>query len=236
MSTLHGSISKLTENSKVLFDTLGHVSSNIANYNTNGYKAQRFETYMMPGGVVHGAVRTDQSAGALMATFRELDIGGEGMGIIPVTNKQGEVAYSRGGSLGVNSEGYLVSGGKWLVGGGIKLPANYDKIKIKPNGTVLTLDSKENTFKEIGKIPLVNFKNPEELEIKEGNIVKPTEESGKAELVLDHSKIKQGKIEKSNVDAYALINETLRINASVLASSKFIKALDNIYRESISLR
>ena len=236
MTTIHGSISKLVDNSKIMFESLGCISSNIANYNTNSYKAQRFETFMKAGGVIQGVVRTDHSAGDLMATFRELDVGIEGMGYIPVTGKKGEVSYIRGGSFAVNSEGYIVSNGDMIVGGGIKLPVNYEKIKIKPDGTVLTSSSKENIFKEIGKIPVVTFKNPEGLAIEEGNLVKQTAESGKAELVLNHTKLKQGKIEKANIDPFFMINETLRINASILSSSKFIKLLDNMYRESISLR
>lgn len=236
MTTIQGSISKLVDNSKVMFESLGHISSNVANYNTNCYKAQRFETYMKPGGSVEGAVRIDQSAGAHMATFRELDVAIEGQGFIPVTSKHGEVAYTRGGSFAINSEGYIVSTNGWLVGGGIKLPANYERIKINPDGTVLSKGTKETTFKEIGKMPIVTFKNPEGLELAEGNMVKPSGESGKAELLLGHSKIKQGKIEKANVDPHAFINETLRINAGILSSSKFIKLLDNIYRDSISLR
>jgi flagellar basal-body rod protein FlgG len=236
MTTIQGSISKLIDNSNVMFESLGCISSNIANYNTNCYKSQRFETYMNAGGSIQGVVRVDHSAGDLAVTFRELDVGIDGAGYIPITNHNGETAYTRGGSFAVNSEGYVVSNGGWLVGSGIKLPANYDRVKIKPDGTMMVLDSKESSFKEIGKIPLVVFKNPEGLEINEGNIVRPTEESGRPELVPDHLKIKQGKVEKANFDPYAFINETLKINGSIMSSSRFIRALDQIYRDSINLR
>lgn len=236
MTTIQGSIAKLVDNSSAMFESLGYISSNIANYNTNCYKAQRFETFMNPGGTVQGVVRTDFAPGDLMKTSRELDVGVQGTGFIPVTGKKGETAYIRGGSFAVDSEGYLVTSSGWMVGGGIKLPATYKRVKIDTDGTVLVLKSKDASFNEVGKIPLVAFKNPEGLEIAEGNMVKPTEKSGEPELLLGHSKIKQGKIEKANVDPFAFINETLKINGSILSSSRFIKIMDQMYRESTNLR
>ncbi len=236
MTTIQGSITKLVDNSNAMFQSLGYITSNMANYNTNSYKAQRFETYMGPGGAIRGAVRTDYSQGDLVVTKRELDVGIEGSGFIPITGKNGESAYTRGGSFAVNSEGYIVSNNGWLVGSGIKLPTNYEKIKIEPDGKVLVKEKKDSSYTEAGKIPLVNFSNPEGLEIKEGNMVKATEESGKPELLTEHFKIEQGKTERANFDPYTFVNETLKINGSIIAGARFIKALDQMYRESISLR
>ncbi len=236
MTTIQGSIAKLVDNSNAMFESLGYISSNIANYNTNCYKTQRFETFMSPGGTIKGVVRTDHSAGDLKATFRELDVGIEGAGFIPVTDKNGETLYTRGGSFAINAEGYIVSNSGRLVGSGIKLPVNYERVKIDTDGTVNVLESREAAFRKIGKIPLVAFKNPEGLEIKEGNVLKETEDSGKAELLLSHSKIKQGKIEQANFDPYSFINETLKINGSILSCSRFIRIMDQMYRESTNLR
>lgn len=236
MATIQGSISKLVDNSNAMFESLGYISSNIANYNTNCYKAQRFETFMTAGGSIRGVERVDHSAGDLMATKRELDVGIEGAGYIPITGKDGETAYIRGGSFAVNSEGYIVSNNGWLVGSGIKLPANYERIKIDPDGSIMVLEKREASFKKVGKIPVVAFKNPEGLDIAEGNIVKPTEDSGKAELLLSHSKIKQGKLERANFDPFNYISETLKINGSIISCSRFIKIMDSMYREATRLR
>ncbi len=236
MTTIQGSISKLMDNSKVMLDSLGYISTNLANYNTNCYKAQHFETYMNAGGSVRGVVRIDQSAGDQVATGRNLDVAIDGAGFIPITDKKGGISYTRGGSFAVNSEGYLVSNDGWLVGSGIKLPANYEKIKIKTNGAVLVQKSKELPFEEIGKIPVVVFKNPEGLKIEEGNIVKATKDSGAPELLLAHAKIQQGKIERANFDPFTFIDQTLAVNGSILSSSAFIRIMDQMYRESINLR
>lgn len=236
MTTIQGSISRLVDNSSAMFESLSYVSSNIANYSTDSYKSPRFETFMTADGMVQGRTRVDHSPGSLLATYRELDTSIDGIGYIPITDSKGNTAYTRGGSFAKNAEGYIVTGSGWLVGGGIKLPANYEQLKIKPDGTVNVLTQKEGEWKEIGKIPLVVFKNPEGLEAAEGSIFKETEKSGKPELVLEHDRIKQCMLERPNFDAYALISDTLKVNASIMAGNRFIKIMDDLYRDSISLR
>lgn len=236
MTTIQGSISKLVDNSNIMFESMGYVASGIANWNTTGYKGQRFETLIGPQGVLSGTVRTDVSAGAHIATFRQLDVAIEGAGYIPITDEKGETLYTRDGSFAVNSEGYIVSKNKSIVGSGIKLPTDYNRVKIRDDGTVLIQKGKEDSFEKIGKIPVVVFQNPEGLKIKEGNTVQATENSGGPELLLSHAKIKQGKLERSNIDPYALVNDSLKMNGGIIASARVIKLFDGMYRESINLR
>ena len=236
MTTLQGSISKLINNSNAMFESFGYISSNVANLNTNGFKAQRFETYLNVDGSLDGTLRTDYSKGDLVRTARDLDIGIDGAGFVPVTNKDGSVAYTRDCSFAVNAEGYIVSSDGWLVADGIKIPANYEKLKIKPDGTVTVLKKNDTTFETIGKIPLVSFNNPEGLNKLEGNKVAPTKDSGKATLIADHSSIKQGMLEKANVDVFSYVNESLKLNGSLIASTRLVKVVDEIYRQSINLR
>jgi len=236
MTTLQGSISKLVANANTMFESFGYISTNVANLNTNGFKAQRFETYMNVDGSLEGRLRTDYSKGGLVRTARELDIGIDGAGFIPVTSKNGTVAYTRDGAFAVNSEGYMVTSDGWLVADGIKLPANYEKLKIKTDGTVTVLKKNDNTFETIGKIPLVSFNNLEGLKKLEGNKVAPTSESGKATLIADNTSIKQGTLEKANVDIFTYVNESLKLNGSLIASTRLVKVVDEIYRQSINLR
>ncbi len=236
MTTIQGSISKLVDNSKRMFESMGYVSSNMANWNTTAYKEQRFETYLGQGGVLSGVARIDITPGSHISTFRQFDVAIEDSGYIPITNEKGETLYTRDGSFAVNSEGYLVSKDNSIVGSGIKLPANYKRIKIENDGTVMVQKDKNTSMEKIGKIPIVVFKNPEGLKIKEGNMVAATENSGEPQLLLSHTKIKQGKLERSNVDPYALVNESIKYNGSIISSTRTIKLLDEMYRESINLR
>ena len=236
MATIQGSIAKLLVNSNAMFESLGYLSTNVANMNTNGYKAQNFETYLNVDGTIGGRIRTDYSNGSLVRTGKEFDIGIDGPGFIPVTDKNGSVAYSRDGSLSVNAEGYLVSADGWLIADGIKIPANYEKLKIQTDGTISVLKTVGGSFEKLGKIPLVFFNNPEGLEKLEGNKVSPTESSGEPTLLTESACIKQGMLEKSNVDVYTYVNEGLKTNASLIASTRLVKVFDTLYREAINLR
>lgn len=236
MSTIQGSIEKLLINSTAMFETLGYLSTNVANLNTNGYKSQNFETYLNVDGSIGGILRTDYSNGVLIKTGKDLNIGIDGSGFIPVTDKNGSIAYTRDGSLAVNSEGYLVSADNMLIGSGIKIPANYEKLKIKTDGTVTVLKTKSGTFENLGKIPLVFFNNPEGLKKLEGNTVIPTEKSGEPTLLTESVNIKQGMLEKSNTDLYTYVNESLKLNGSLIACTRLVKVFDTLYRESINLR
>lgn len=236
MVTIQGSIHKMVDNSNIMFESLGYVSSNMANWNTTGYKAQRFETFMGPQGSLSGTVRIDSRPASLMSTSRPLDVGIDGAGYIPITTEKGETLYTRDGSFAVNSEGYIVSKNNSIVGPGIKLPVNYHRVKIQPDGSVEIQNEKNAPFEKIGQIPIVVFKNPEGLDYQEGNLVAETKESGKPEILLDHTKVVQGKLEWPNINRYGVVNETLKINGAIISSTKVIKMMDEMYRESINLK
>lgn len=236
MTTIQGSISNLVENANIMFETMGYVSTDMANSQTHGYKAQRFETFLGPQKVLKGAVRVDASAGSHLPTFRDFDVAIEGAGYIPITTENGDVQYTRDGSFAINADGYIVAKNNCIVGSGIKIPTNYERVKIQPDGDVMIQVEKFGEFKKMGNIPVVVFQNPEGLEFKEGNVAEETKQSGKPELVLDHTKVKQGKLECSNVNQYALVNETVKLNGSIISSTRLIKMLDDMYREAINLR
>ncbi len=68
MHTLQGIISKSVNNATLQFESLGYISTNVANYNTTGYKAQRFENYLRGDGRLDGTLRTDYSNGVYYNT------------------------------------------------------------------------------------------------------------------------------------------------------------------------
>lgn len=238
MTTLQGIIANSVNNTNVQSEVLGGITTNIANYSTVGYKRQRFEDYLQPDGSVSSVKRYDYSQGGLRKTDSPLDVAVDGAGFIQVTSKTGQTAYTRDGSFGVNSEGYLVTTDGYLVGDGIKVPANYDQVKISSDGTVKAILNRadSNQAAVLGKIPLVTFKNPEGLQSIENNKLLPTTNSGEPTLRLSHSSIKQGFLESSNTDIIDDVNNVLRSNASAIGSIKLIKVADDLYSKAISLR
>ncbi len=236
MATFQGLVRKTILNTNVQFDRLGTVSSNIANYGTTAFKSVRFEQMLDEHGYLNGVVRTDYSNGAVMRTDQKFDIALKGVGFIPVTSKNGDVTYTRDGSLKLDKDGYLITNDNCLVGDGIKIPANYHDIRIKPNGDVAVIPENGDKEKVLGKIPVVNFTNPEGLKAIDGNKYLATNNSGEPILIKKHNTIQQGAIERSNVNIFNQVNDVMRLNASMLASFKLMKTIDDMYNKSINIK
>ena len=236
MNNLQGIIRKSVNNVTNKWEKLGYVANSLANYNTHGYKAVRFEQMLQEDGYLTGAIRTDYKQGSVQITSNPFDVAIVGAGFIPVFSPHGEVAYTRDGSFKQGKDGYLMTNDDWIVGNGIKIPSNCYKFEIKPNGDVLAFDGVQAKGKNIGKIPLVRFNNPEGLEQGDMNKMRPTEESGEAMLVKDHECFAQNNLENSNINIYDAVNDMLRLNASMLASTRMMKVVDDMYNKAINIR
>lgn len=236
MYSLQGIVRKSMNNTTTQFDKLGYIANNLANYSTTGYKSVRFEQMLQEDGYLTGAIRTDYSPGSMQITSNPYDIAIQGPGFIPVTSSTGEVAYTRDGSLKKGKDGYLMTNDDWLVGEGIQIPTNCYKFSIKPNGDVVAYDSNTSPERLLGKISLVQFKNSEALDQTGNNKLKPTEESGEAILIKDHNYIAQNGLELSNTNVYDSVSDMLRLNASMLASMRMMKVVDDMYNKAINIR
>ena len=225
-----GSVNMITE-----FDRLTYATQNFANVNTNGYKAVRFEDVIDADGSVHGVERVDTKVGEYLITNNPLDIALQGAGYIPVTTPLGEIRYTRDGAFMKNKEGYLVTKTGDLVGSGIKIDGDCEKIEIKPNGDVFTYKRVIDEPDYAGTIPVVQFENPEALKDVGANEFVATEDSGKMKLIEDHDYIKQHGIERSNLDVISEVYMVSRINASIIATTSLMKAVDQMYQEAINI-
>ena len=55
-------------------------------------------------------------------------------------------------------------------------------------------------------------------------------------LIQDHKRIAQYGIERSNVDIFATVDEIMRLNTSLLASTTLMKAVGDMYDKAINIR
>lgn len=232
---LQGIVRKASANLTTEFDRLAYATQNIANLNTTAYKAVRFEDIIDADGSVHGIERVDCKAGEYMLTNNPYDIALTGAGYIPVTTAQGEIRYTRDGAFMKNKDGYLVTKTGDLVGSGIYIDGACEKFSIKGNGDVYTYKKVTDEPEYVGTIPLVQFENPEALKDVGGNEYIATEDAGKMTLVEDHNLIKQYGTERSNLDTISEVYMVSRINASILATSSLMKAIDTMYQEAINI-
>ena len=109
MNNLQGIIRKSTNNVTNQWEKLGYVANALANYNTRGYKAVRFEQMLQEDGYLTGAIRTDYKQGSVQITSNPYDVAVIGAGFIPVFSPHGEVAYTRDGAFKQGKDGYLMT-------------------------------------------------------------------------------------------------------------------------------
>ncbi len=165
------------------------IANNLANSNTDGFKASRanFEDLLylersQPGvenangdqkptglyvglGVRVSGTQVDFAPGPPRNTERELDMMIEGSGFFQVGVEDelgGGIAYTRAGNFTLNSDNEIVlanSQGRRLIPE-IQIPEEATGIEIDPNGRIFVNQPGEVEPQEIGQIELVTFINP----------------------------------------------------------------------------
>lgn len=193
------------------------VSQNLANISTSGFRAQvdafRAVPVIGPGlatraFVVDSTVGTDFRPGVIQTTGRDLDLAVNGKGWIAVQGADGKEAYTRDGSLAINSNGLLQTRTGLNVlssGGTLSVPPDSD-ITIAKDGTVSVVPTSgaKNQVSEVGRIKLVN--PPDENMVRGDDGLFHLKDGGIADVdenVVLHS----GGLESSNVNASeALVN------------------------------
>ena len=235
MYNMQAVIRRNINNTSMQFERLGYIANNMANYNTAAYKTSRFEQLLREDGYVDGAIRTNALKGSIRISSNPYDIAIDGEGYIPVVSPDGEIQYTRDGALKRGANGYLVTVDDWMVGDGIKIPANSYKFEIKPNGDVINYDNAGSLPEKIGTIPIVQFDSPESLEQGHNNKMVYNEESGTPRIIKDEFNIKQYATEVSNTNVYDELNDLMRLNTSMIASLNLMKVADDMYNKAINI-
>ncbi len=227
---------RCVNNATMQFDKLGYIATNLANYSTVGYKGVAFEQLLREDGYIDGAIRKNTLQGSIRVSSNPYDIAIDGEGYIPVVSKDGEIQYTRDGSLKIGAKGYLMTVDDWMVGDGIQIPPNSYRIEIKPNGDVMSYDKAGSLPEKIGTIPIVQFDNPEALEQGHNNKLVYNSETGDPKLVKNPDSIRQNAVEVSNVNIYDELNTMMRLNASMIASLNLMKVANDMYSKGINLQ
>ena len=236
MGMIQGIIQQATYNGQMHMQMLEKVAKNVANYATTGYKAERFDLYLGQDNGVRGVTRKDTTPANALITRREFDIAIETPNAyFPVTQPDGTMAYTRDGRFSIGKDGYISTAQGDLLAPGIKIPPDFGRLILSPDGSVQIQPKKEGPKQEVGKIQLLSFTNPEGLKSVGDNKFMPTEASGEA-VFSTQSKLAQGKLESSNVDLYDQIESVMRLNAGVLSNYRVIKYSDELFRQAVNLR
>src|ERR1700731_1002978 len=225
------------------------VANNVANVNTNGYKADRslFQEYLNSGAhednfkgrdravsyVLDNGTFKDFAQGASEQTKNPLDVAIDGRGFLVVQTPAGE-RYTRDGGLQINNQGQLVtqSGNPVLGTSGpiVFQPTDHD-ISITPDGTITVLEGTARTDSIRGKLRLASFADAQKL-LKEGSNLYAQGEGGPPQPDTK-SVIQQGFIEKSNVNAVAEMSRMIEVTRAYTQISTLLQQQSDLQKTAI---
>ncbi|MGC4061595.1 MAG: flagellar basal-body rod protein FlgG [Aquabacterium sp.] len=235
---------------------LDHISHNLANSGTNGYKqshavfedlmyqnlrqsgANSSEQTQLPTGLQVGlgvrAVATSRqfSQGTLTQTYNNLDLAIQGKGFFQITMPDGTTGYTRDGSFQLDAQGQLVTNNGYLVQPGITVPANATNITIANDGTVTATIAGQVAPQNLGQLQLATFINPAGLDPKGENLFAETPASGapqtSAPTVQGMGSVSQGFVESSNVNVVQELVTMIQTQRAYELNSKAIQTSDQM--------
>ncbi len=190
-NTLDSSGSSLTS----IQQGLDLTSHNIANVNTNGYKAKyaSFEDVISDGsestsysGTTVSEIGTNFAQGSIKRTGNPTGLALNGSGFFVLQGSEGELQYSRNGDFKLDSEAGLVdANGNYVVstsGSKIVIPSDAVSFGIELNGEVKIKRAGQDEFETLDQLQLATFPNQNGLRSIGGNLFGESLASGTAQF------------------------------------------------------
>jgi flagellar basal-body rod protein FlgG len=235
---------------------LDHISNNLANSATNGYKRSHavFEDLMYQTLRQSGAASTEQttvptglqvglgtravatsrqfSQGSLQQTTNNLDVAVKGQGFFQIQMPDGTTGYTRDGAFQVDAQGQLVTNNGYTVQPGITIPANAQSVTIAADGVVSVLIPGQTLPQQVGQLQLASFVNPSGLEPRGQNLYAETASSGTPNAGAPGSnglgQLAQGFVEGSNVNVVEELVSMIQTQRAYELNSKAIQTSDQM--------
>ncbi len=158
-------------------------------------------------------------------TGRDLDFAIRGQGLIALQDGEGE-AYTRHGSMLVDSEGRLTINGRQVLGEGgpIVLP-EYDSVNIGEDGTVSVMPRGDYLMTEVDRIKLVDAPAAELQKNAAGLLVR---KDGQPAEAAENVRLVSGYLEASNVSSIDQLTATMSLNRMFETQVKMMKAAEDM--------
>lgn len=260
--SLYSGVSGL-KNHQIRMDVVGN---NIANVNTNGFKAarvnfqdalsQKISQNPVTGqnqvgtGVKVGNVMNIHTQGPLQNTGRDLDLAIQGDGFFQVQDSSNKKFYTREGTFFIDKNGYIVNSQNYKLcdtsGTAIQLqnmPTSPDyvaSISIGKDGKITAKDNNNNDLSPSNAIGLAIFPNPAGLKKEGMSLYSETPESGSPGATLASpgttSTIESGYLEMSNVDLTEEMTNMITTQRGYQANARVITVSDTLLEELIQLK
>ena len=207
------------------------LSNNLANASTTGFRAElaAFRAVPVEGSgastrvySLESTIGYDATPGQVAATGRNLDVAMRGSAWLAVQGRDGTEAYTRGGSLDVDSEGMLVTTSGLQVlgdGGPIQIPPD-SQVAIAADGTVSVTDT-QNHSSTVGRLKLVTPEAP---------LVRGSDglfRGSDGDLAADtNARLQDGALEGSNVSTVETMVQMIAAARQFEAQMKLLETAD----------
>ncbi|AWI52977.1 flagellar basal-body rod protein FlgG [Aquabacterium olei] len=239
---------------------LDHISNNLANSGTNGYKQSHavFEDLMyqtlrqsgansseqttLPTGLQVGlgvrpvATSRQFTQGSLQQTSGNLDVAINGKGFFEITLPDGRTGYTRDGAFQLDNQGRIVTNNGYLVNtNGAQVPAEATGITISADGIISAKLAGETEPQVIGRFQMSNFVNPPGLDPIGQNTYVESVASGPPQQGNPQSgslgSLSQGFVETSNVNVVQELVQMIQTQRAYELNSKAIQTSDQMLQK-----
>jgi flagellar basal-body rod protein FlgF len=224
------------------------VANNVANVNTNGFKADKslFQEYLRTGAHEDNFIGRDRAVSFVLdsGTFKDfapgpseqtkspLDVAIDGSGFLVVQTPAGE-RYTRDGGLQINAQGQLVTAaGNPVLGTSgpiVFQPTDHD-VTIASDGNITVVEGVNRIDSVRGKLRLVSFADAQRL-LKEGsNLYSEGTAAAQPDTV---SKVRQGFVEKSNVSSVAEMSRMIEVTRTYTQIANMLQQQSDLHKSAI---
>ncbi|WP_292291543.1 flagellar basal-body rod protein FlgG [Marivita sp.] len=241
------------------------VAHNIANANTTGFKAGRaafqdliYQTQRREGaltgedgaarpvgvdiglGVQTAGIIRLNTQGGLLETGNQLDLAIDGRGYFVVTRPDGSAAYTRSGAFNLSPEGEVVSLQGDRLEPPLVIPENTTRVEISVDGQVMAYVGNEIAPQLLGRIELATFVNEAGLKPIGDNLMLESAASGAPVDVEPGVEgmgvLRQGYLERSNVDVIKQITDLITAQRAYEMNSKTLTTADQMLQTANQIR
>jgi flagellar basal-body rod protein FlgF len=218
------------------------IANNLSNLGTPAFKREevQFEQYMVPvqateaegGGTVNVSFVLDRgvarnlSMGRFEQTGSLLDLAIDGPGYFVVQAPEGE-RYTRNGHFRFDEQGQVVTDDGYVVqgdGGAITLQPQEGDLRVGGDGSL------SSDLQVLGKLRIVNFTDERTLK-KAGTSL--YDAGGQPATAVASPRVRQGIIEKSNVEPVVEITRMIDIMRAYQASADLTKSGEDLLKQAI---
>jgi flagellar basal-body rod protein FlgG len=232
------------------------IANNLANSNTNGYKADRaaFQDLMYQNVQQVGAQSTQNTQysiglslgtgvriaatvknylqGSVLQTGGNLDMSITGLGFFQVTMPDGTLAYTRDGSFSLDMQGNVVTASGYPISPAITIPVTAQSVSIGTDGTVSVTTAGVAKPSTVGQVQLASFINVEGLMPIGNNLLTESGASGAPQVgspgIAGLGTLQQGSLETSNVNTVTEMVNMITCQRAYEMDAKAISTTDQM--------